>query len=285
MKSVTILLAIISGIMHTELSAQNVGIGIDNNIQPVYKLQVNNGDIGLFNTTDNKLYRIGYDATFNYFAIREATGINGTATNRMVFSNGLVGINKTPSYGLDVNGSINSDFNILANGSISAGGNIFTNGGLSAGGDIFAGGGLSVGTNITTGSNSDATIGRDIYVGRNIFVGTDGTDRGVISNYTSSPGSQLKYYTTTYSATAVLGPHGISAEATLGLPSGVFTATPTVTVGNIVSTGGTVGQLYMVLMQVYGCSISTNSCKFRLINTSDGSVNYNITYALSMIGR
>jgi hypothetical protein len=104
-------------------------------------------------------------------------------------------------------------------------------------------------------------------------------DKGIIRNSTSS---QLKYYTRTAAFTAVLAPFGTSVEGVIGFAAGIFTQPPAVMVGNIVSTGGTQGQLYRVQLMIY--DVTTTSCKIRLINTHDGSVNYNVTWNIICIG-
>ncbi len=78
------------------LQAQNVGIGLGNGVFPVHKLQVNDGNIGLYNSQDDKLIKFEYDPILNYFAIKEATGVNGVGLNRMLFQDGMVGIGKIP---------------------------------------------------------------------------------------------------------------------------------------------------------------------------------------------
>lgn len=125
--------------------------------------------------------------------------------------------------------------------------------------------------------NNTLNIGNNAVVDGSLKVNNGG---GVA--YNPSSGTNLKIIPfTTGTFTAILGPHAISGEGSFALPSG-FTSTPKVFVGDIDVTGGTVGTLYMVELQVYGCT--TTSCKARLVNRSAGSVNYTITWNCVAIG-
>lgn len=104
--------------------------------------------------------------------------------------------------------------------------------------------------------------------------------RGIMRNAQST--GQLKYYTREVAFGAALGGFALSGEGSFGFASAGFTTTPVVTVGDIVSTGGTTGQLYRVQLVIYGCD--TNSCKARLLNTSPNAVNYDITWNIICIG-
>jgi hypothetical protein len=81
--------------------------------------------------------------------------------------------------------------------------------------------------------------------------------------------------------TTILNGNELSGEGTFGI-SGGFTSAPQVMVGDIVSTGGSAGQLYRVQLIVYGCTAT--SCKARLLNTSPNAVNYSITWNIICIG-
>jgi hypothetical protein len=108
--------------------------------------------------------------------------------------------------------------------------------------------------------------------------------RGVAYNSTSA--TNLKIYPfTTFPFGAVLPGFGLSAEGSIAFNGG-FTGTPRVFVGDIDATGGTVGELYRVQLQLYGCSTTagTTTCKARLLNTSPNPVNYNITWNCVAIG-
>ena len=115
-----------------------------------------------------------------------------------------------------------------------------------------------------------ASVGGDLTVNNG---------KGILASYN---GTQYKYYTQESSVHAVLGAFGTSIEGTIAWPSGLFTSPPNVLVGDITSTGGTVGTLFRVLLVTY--DVTNNNCHFRLINTSNGSVDYNITWRISYIG-
>lgn len=105
--------------------------------------------------------------------------------------------------------------------------------------------------------------------------------KGVLQN--SHGSGQLKYYTRTATAnTGNLLGFAMSPEFSIGFAGGVFSSPPKVFVGDIVSTGGTVGQLYRVQLITYGAT--TTGCKARLLNTSPNTVNYSITWNIMCIG-
>ncbi len=104
--------------------------------------------------------------------------------------------------------------------------------------------------------------------------------KGIMRN-TQSTG-QLKYYTREVNFGAALPGFALSGEGSFGFASAGFTTTPVVTVGDIVSTGGDSGQLFRVQLIIYGCN--TTSCKARLLNTSPNPVDYSIIWNIICIG-
>jgi hypothetical protein len=137
------------------------------------------------------------------------------------------------------------------------------------------------------GVNDGATINGPVNINNSAaIVGslTVNNGRGVAYHPTSS--TNLKIYPfTTATFGAVLPGFGLSAEAAIAFNGG-FTGTPRVFVGDIDVTGGTVGELYRVQLQLYGCSTTAGltTCKARLLNTSPNPVNYNITWNCVAIG-
>lgn len=196
---------------------------------PSYRIQVNDGSIALYNTTDSKSWVMSYSSSGNYFNINEG-GISRLA----IANGGNVGIGTTvPSQKLDVAGNTNVTGNITAGGAVSVAGDLTVKNG-----------------------------------------------KGIVSSWN---GSQIKYYTQTASVTAILPAFGTSVEGTIAWPSGIFTSPPQVLVGDITSTGGTVGQLFRVQMITYNAT--ANNCKFRLINTWNSNVNYDITWNIVLFGK
>ncbi len=105
--------------------------------------------------------------------------------------------------------------------------------------------------------------------------------KGILQN--SHGAGQLKYYTRTVSVgTGNLAGFALGAELIIGFNAGVFSSPPKVFVGDIVSTGGTAGQLYRVQLVIY--DVTTTSCKARMLNTSPNLVNYDITWNIVCIG-
>lgn len=142
------------------------------------------------------------------------------------------------------------------------------------------GGNVGIGTTVPAvkldvagGLNVDAnaTVGGDLTVSGG---------RGIMRN--SQASGQLKYYTREAAFGAILSGFQLSGEGTFGFASAGFTTAPVVIVGDMVSTGGTVGELYRVQLVVYDCT--TTSCKCRLLNTSPNAVNYNVTWNIVCIG-
>jgi|GEM_PF-1556370 len=105
--------------------------------------------------------------------------------------------------------------------------------------------------------------------------------KGILHN--SHGSGQLKYYTRTATFTVTnLAGFALSAEGAIGFTSGIFSNPPKVFVGDIVSTGGTAGELFRVQLIVY--EVTTTSCKVRLLNTSPNPVSYSITWNIVCIG-
>jgi hypothetical protein len=104
--------------------------------------------------------------------------------------------------------------------------------------------------------------------------------KGIMRNTQGS--AQLKYYTREVAFSAGLGGFDLSGEGSFGFSSAGFTTVPVVTVGDIVSTGGTAGELYRMQLIIYGCN--TTSCKARLLNTSPNPINYSVTWNIICIG-
>lgn len=131
-------------------------------------------------------------------------------------------------------------------------------------------------------NSNNITIAQIDQAGNTSLDGTLTVNNGKGVAYNTANGNNLKIHRfTTATATAVLGGHERSAEFTIAFGGG-FTTTPTVLVGDIETTGGTVGELYMVQLQLYNCN--TTSCKARLINNSPNAVNYSITWNCVAIG-
>lgn len=205
--------------------------------------------------------------------------IAGTLHNSSnAYFDGFVGIGTTsPGYKLQVNnGGIGLYNTTDAKAWVlnySSGSNYFS---ISEGAStrlvIANGGNIGIGTTVpasTLDVAGDGNFAGDLTIKGN---------KGVL--YNAAGTTPLRYYTRQASFTAILPAFGTSAEGSVGFSG--FTTTPQVMVGDIVSTGGTVGQLFRVQLVLYDCV--ANSCKVRLINTSDSPVNYSITWNIMCIG-
>ncbi len=134
------------------------------------------------------------------------------------------------------------------------------------------------GGNVGIGTSAPAVkldVAGDANVSGNLTVNNN---KGLLRNAAGS--AQLRYYTRTAAFTAILPAFGTSPEGSIGFSG--FTGTPQVLVGDIVSTGGTVGQLYRVQLVIY--DVTPSGCHIRLINTSNAAVNYSITWNIICIG-
>ena len=107
---------------------------------------------------------------------------------------------------------------------------------------------------------------------------TVSNNRGIMRNATSS---QLRYYTREAAFSATIPALGLSAEGQINFDGG-FTSPPVVYAADIVTTGGTTGQLYRCHLVIY--NVTANSCKCRIINTSNTSISQNFTWNIVCIG-
>ncbi|MBL0355702.1 MAG: hypothetical protein IPP72_01900 [Chitinophagaceae bacterium] len=227
-------------------STGQVGIGT---INPLQTLHVNgntylSGFVGIGSTTPDYAYENLLGYNYMFYGLGVGTVPNST-------------------YMLDVGSALPSRIR----GALTVDGAFTVNDNASVDGTLTVDGAFTVNNNAAV----DGTL-------------TVNNGKGVA--YNANSGTNLRIYSfTTATFGAVLGPHDISAEGAIAFNGG-FTGTPKVFVGDIDVTGGTVGQLYMVELQLYGCSTTsgTTTCKARLINNSENSVNYNITWNCVAIG-
>jgi hypothetical protein len=189
---------------------------------------------------------IGTNATaarLGFFTFASSTQ-SGLLEHMTITDGGAVGINNTnPISALDVTGTLHTT------------------------------GAASIDGNLTVGGN---------IIGNNDVTGTLTVNNGKGVAYNPASGTNLKIFPfTTATFGAILPGFGLSAEGSIVFGGG-FTNPPKVLVGDIVTTGGTVGELFRVQLILYGCT--NNSCKARLLNTSPNAVNYNITWSCVAIG-
>jgi hypothetical protein len=229
----------------------------------------------------------------------------------MIFSSAIVAQNvgigtSSPIYKLDINGSLHASNNAFIDGFVGIGTTLpsnklqVNNGAISllntgdskswqlnytSPGKYFyiAEDGiprmtLANGGNVGIG-NSSPQANLDV-AGTGNFSGsvTVSNNKGLLTN--AAGNTQLRYYTRQATFTAILPAFGTSVEGSIGFSG--FTSAPQVFVGDIVSTGGTVGELYRVQLVVY--DVTASGCHCRLINTSSQAVNYGITWNIICIG-
>ena len=105
-------------------------------------------------------------------------------------------------------------------------------------------------------------------------------NKGVLYNAAST--NSLRYYTRTASFTISLAAHAASTSAIYIAFSG-FTSTPVAFVGNIVTTGGTAGELHRCVLQLY--NVTAAGCNAKIINTDSSPINQDITWNIICIGQ
>jgi hypothetical protein len=241
--------ALIAVIMSFSAVAQNVGIGT---LTPAYKLDV--------------------------------AGVIRASAN--CYINGYLGVNTTnPLYSLQVNNGSIAIYNTADaktwyfNYSSDAGYFQLSEGGI-ARLVVANGGNVGIGT---TSPAAKLDVSGNAVVSSSLAVGgaaTVNNGKGVLYNAANS--NNLRYYTRTAAFSVVnLAPLGISSESSIGFSG--FTQAPQVFVGNIVSTGGTAGQLYKCQLIIY--DVTASGCKCRISNTSNTTLSQDITWNISCIGR
>ena len=229
--------------------------------------------IALFNNAQSQNVGIGVSSPIYKLDIA------GTLhTNSNAYFDGFVGIGTTtPAYKLQVNNGPLAFYNTTDfktwyfNYSTSAKLFYLTEDGL-ARLAIANGGNVGIGK---TAPLATLDVAGNANVDGNLTVSGN---KGLLRNAAGS--TQLRYYTRTAAFTAILPAFGTSPEGSIGFSG--FTSPPQVMVGDIVSTGGTVGQLYRVQLVIY--DVTASSCHCRLINTSNDAVNYSITWNIICIG-
>jgi len=248
-----------------------------------YKFVVTDGEMGVYSTAANKYWYFDYYNGYNQFALYE--GSNGSATIRLSVNNGgNVGIGTyQPSAKLHVNGDVK----------VSTGEIILSNGVSNSSEDkAFV---QMSGDNLRVGTYSSNTNGKFIVRvggGDQVTVNGDGDlsaqgemtvkgNKGVL--YNASGAANMRYYTRQASFSVNnLQPQTLSGETSIAFDGG-FSLPPVVTVGDIVSNGGTAGQLFALDLKVY--DVTANTCKVRLMNTGNAPITQNITWNIVCIGR
>ncbi|MES2777543.1 MAG: hypothetical protein V4722_25410 [Bacteroidota bacterium] len=231
------------------LSGQNVGIGTST---PDYKLDV----VGIIHNSSNA-----------YFD--GSVGIGTTSPGyKLQVNNGQIALyNSTDAKTWVLNYNSSSNYFALMEGSLNR--IVVTNGG-------------NVGIGTSVPDNRLDVVGSAQITGNTIIGGALVVNGSYGVAYNANGNANLKIYTfTTPKFTAILGPHQLSGEGSVGFGGG-FVNPPKVFVGDIALTGGASGQLYMVQLILYDCT--NNSCKARLLNNSSASVNYDIYWNIMCVG-
>lgn len=231
----------------------------------------NTGNVGIGASTPSAKLTVNGDAV-----IWTGLGVATTTPNLLDFKldvNGSAHIQNSlaindayPDYNLDVNGT--AGIEVLGVGIVPD---------LSY--PLKAGGTANLANLLVPGT---ANINGTLNANSNLAVdGTATVKNGKGVAYNASNGNNLRILRfTTANFHAVLGAHA-SASTFIAFGGG-FTSTPTVVVGDIESTGGTVGELDRVILVLRGCVLDTNTgittCNAKIINTDNASVDYNITW-------
>jgi hypothetical protein len=101
---------------------------------------------------------------------------------------------------------------------------------------------------------------------------------GVAYNGLSTNNIKIARFVTPQPAAWAIPAHG-SVDWEFNLPAG-FTSTPVVMVASQHSSGGTAGELYRVILVIHGCSIATNKCNAKVINTDNTAIDYWVRWNL-----
>ncbi len=253
----TLMLTICAG---SFLFAQNVGIGTSN---PQSKLDV----IGVISGSSNA-----------YFD--GSVGIGGTivapfpTTEKLRIQNGGIGFfNSTDSKTWLFNYSSGNNYFYLAE---ATGTTSFVRMVIANGGNVGIGNTAPSVKLHVTGSGrftDNLAVDDNLTVDNNVTV--DG-GKGIIRNSTAS---QLRYQTFPAPFVMNLPAHG---SLTANIVWNPFNSTPVAFVGNIVTSGGTTGELYRCILQLY--NVTPTGCDCKIINTDNAPVNYNCTWNIVLIG-
>ena len=274
----------VSGVIHSSADTYIDGyLGVGTRF-PNYRCQINNGSLAIYNSIDSKYWIMNYNVNDDYLNFAE----DGVA--RMVISNGgNVGIATTsPAAKLHVTGDTR-----ITNGQLELDADGTQKGFLQLSGEN-----VRIGTVSSNNTGSfvvrtngfdrmivdaagvvdvigDLTVGDDLAVTGNITRG----GKGVLYNAASNAG--LRYYTRTAAFNITnLQPQTLSSEATVGISG--FSSAPVVLVGDIVTTGGTAGQLYAMKLVVY--DVTASSFKARLLNMGNIPITQNCTWNIVCVG-
>ncbi len=206
---------------------------------PNYKLNIFDGSLAISNSTDAKTWSFNYNPTNNGLQFNE----DGSNPRLNIENGGNIGIGVVnPAYKLDVAGNIHTSSGLVVDG------NAAINGSASVDGPLTVNGSGGVAYNLS-GSNN-------IKIYR--FV-------------TPQPAAWG-----TAPAQYPIPAHG-SRDITIDLPAG-FTSTPAVMVASQHSSGGTVGELYRVILVIYNCN--TTQCSGKIINTDNAAIDYWVRWNL-----
>ncbi len=229
----------------------------------------------------NTSFALLFFTTVNYSSLAQNVGI-GTSS---------------PNYNLEVIGTIRTTATLYA-GSIGIGtfapvdklhlvnGNIRINSGMiqmdAAGVDKgfiqLSGNDLRVGTNAsnTTGSFIVRTNGGD-----RLKVDPDGdvtvNGKGIV--YNAANANNLRIYTVPATFAVTLAAHA-STTSHIGFTG--FSATPIAYVANILTNGGTSGELFRCILQLY--NVTATGCDCKIINTDNAAIDQSITWNVVCIG-
>ncbi len=247
-------------------NTKNVGIGL---FDPDYKLSVSGS---IYNT--NNLYTQG------------SIGVGFTSSETIPYSltvknGGLAIYNTSDLHTWRINyDNVNDHLQIgnFANGAGVSNRMVITNAGNVGINTIDPLYRLDVSGDMRATSNI-VSSGGSLYIDGNGYLDAD---KGIVRGATASLGN-MKIHKANYSVTAILGAHEASGEFDIVWGAGIFSIPPSVYACNETYTFGTVGELYRVIVKIYGCT--TTGCKARLINTDNAAVNYAIDFDVVMIGR
>jgi len=126
---------------------------------------------------------------------------------------------------------------------------------------------------------NNLTVDDNLVVNDNVTVDNNLTVDGGKGIMRNSGSAQLRYHTFPASFAVNLAAHG---SLTTNIVWSAFSSPPVAFAGNIVISGGTSGELYRCVLQLY--NVTATGCDCKIINTDNAAINQTFTWNIVCIG-